>query len=339
MNDMAIANNYSLATKNFLRLDVHARFFATVHSIDEIRAALQFARSKNLAVMVLGEGSNIVFTGDYDGLVIKISIKGIKLHPQNSSVIVEAAAGECWQDLVAYTLDKELYGLENLSMIPGSVGAAPVQNIGAYGVELGDVLHDLIVLDRQSLKQSVLTRDACGLDYRDSVFKGIAKDRYIVTAIRLKLQRQSRLVSCYQTLQTELQRMHLPEVTGKAIAEAVTRIRKDRLPDPSSEANVGSFFKNPIVPVEQYHRLQLKHPDMPGNELGSGVKLSAAWLIDQCGLKGKNCGDAVVSQRHSLVLVNRGQAKPDDFLNLKDLIQSSVQEHFGLDLEVEPQLV
>lgn len=339
MNPMTIERDYSLAAVNYLRLDVKASFFVVADSIDAIRSALQFAHSRKLPVLLLGDGSNVVFTDDYPGLVLKISTKGIKLMWNESTAIVEAAAGEHWQDLVAYTLENELYGLENLSLIPGSVGAAPVQNIGAYGAELKDVLHDLRVLDRQSLSEKTLTREACGFGYRDSIFKGKDKDRYVVTSIRLKLARQSRLLTGYGAVERELQNMRVTEVTGKAIAEAVTRIRRERLPDPTVEANVGSFFKNPHIPVEQYRLLRLKYPDMPGYKERDKVKLSAAWLIDQCGLKGRNCGDAVISPRHSLVLVNKGSATPDDFLKLKDIIQSRVHEHYGLDLEVEPYLV
>lgn len=339
MNSMNIERDYSLAADNYLRLDVKARFFTIADSIDAIRLALQFADARELPVLLLGEGSNIVFTNDYQGLVLKIATRGINLMWNDSTAIVEAAAGEHWQDLVAYTLENELYGLENLSFIPGSVGAAPIQNIGAYGAELKDVLHDIRVLDRQSLSEKTLTGAACGLGYRDSIFKGKDKDRYVVTSIRLKLERQSRLLTGYGAIGKELQNMHVAEVTGKAIAEAVTRIRRARLPDPSIEANVGSFFKNPHVPVERYQQLRSKYPDMPGFRKGNKVKLSAAWLVDQCGLKGRNCGDAVISPRHSLVLVNMGHAKPNDFLELKNIIQSRVREHYGLDLEVEPYLV
>jgi UDP-N-acetylmuramate dehydrogenase len=318
---------------------VKTRFFTDADSIDAIRSGLQFAHSRNLPVLLLGEGSNVVFTRNYQGLVLKISTKGIKCTRNESTAIVEAAAGEHWQDLVAYTLENGLYGLENLSMIPGSVGAAPVQNIGAYGAELQDVLHDLRVLDRRLLTENTLTREECGFGYRDSIFKGEDRDRYVVTSVRLKLDRQSRLLTEYGAIKQELQNMQVAELTGNDIAEAVARIRKERLPDPSVEPNAGSFFKNPYVTIEQYERLQLKYPDVPGNRDGDRVKLSAAWLIDQCGLKGKSCGNAVISPRHSLVLINKGHAKPDDFLGLKDMIQSKVHEHYGLDLEVEPTLV
>jgi UDP-N-acetylmuramate dehydrogenase len=336
---MTIHRDYSLATANYLRLDVKARFFAVADSINAIRSGLQFAHSRDLPVLILGEGSNVVFTEDYRGLVLRISTKGIKLTRDESTAIVEVAAGEHWQDLVTYTLDNELYGLENLSMIPGSVGAAPVQNIGAYGAELRDVLLDLNVLDRQSLTENTLTSEACEFGYRDSIFKGKDRSRYVITSIRLKLARQSRLLTGYGAVQQELQDMQVTEVTGKAIAKAVARIRSQRLPDPAKEANVGSFFKNPLVPAKQYQKLQVSYPDMPGHQDGDRVKLSAAWLIDQCGLKGTSCGDAVVSTRHSLVLINKGLAKPDDFVKLKNIIQSTVLEHYGLALDVEPYLV
>jgi UDP-N-acetylmuramate dehydrogenase len=336
---MTIQRDYSLVDANYLHLDVNARFFMEADTIDAIRSGLQFAQSRDLPVLVLGEGSNVVFTSDYSGLVLKISIPGMKASWSESSAIVEVGAGEQWQQLVSYSLENQLYGLENLSMIPGSVGAAPVQNIGAYGAELKDVMQDLKVLDRESLTERVLTRAECGFDYRDSVFKGKYKNRFIVTSIRLKLQPQSRLLTDYGAIEQELKRMQVPKVTGEAIAEAVTRIRQRRLPDPSKEANVGSFFKNPLVSSKRYQGLKETHPDMPGTINGDRVKLSAAWLIEQCGLKGASCGDAFVSPRHALVLVNRGRATPDDFVELKSIVQSRVLEQYALNLEVEPHLV
>jgi UDP-N-acetylmuramate dehydrogenase len=336
---MNIQRDYSLAADNYLHLDVKARFFTVADSIDAIRSGLQFAHSRNVPVLVLGEGSNVVFTSDYQGLVLRISTAGIKVTWTGSSAIVEAAAGEQWQNLVSFSLQNELYGLENLSMIPGSVGAAPVQNIGAYGAELQDVLLDLKVLDRKLLTENTLTREECGFGYRDSIFKGKDKNRYVITSIRLKLDRQSKLLTDYGALKQELQKMQVVEITGEAIAEAVASIRRQRLPDPSIDANVGSFFKNPLVSAARYQRLQKTYPDMPGNSDGDKVKLSAAWLIDQCGLKGTSCGDAVISPRHALVLVNRGHAEPGDFIKLKNIVQSKVLEHFGLDLEVEPSLI
>jgi UDP-N-acetylmuramate dehydrogenase len=271
--------------------------------------------------------------------VIKISLQGINLRKDIKETVVEAAAGENWHRLVKFTLARNLYGLENLALIPGSVGAAPVQNIGAYGVELSDVLEGVNVLDRVTAQLQTLSREECELGYRHSIFKTKQSERYIITAIRLKLTEKSRLHTEYGAIRNELQEMGVADVTGQDIYQAVCRVRRRRLPDPEIHANVGSFFKNPIVPSSKYSSLQEQYPEISGTPFGDRVKVSAAWLIENSQLKGIREGGAQVSEQHSLVLINTGGASPADFLRLKDRIQSTLRDQYGLDLEVEPSVI
>jgi len=335
----SIKHNYSMKHLNTLGLEISSRYFIRVSSSDELRSALTFAKDKSLPVFIMGEGSNVVFSGDYDGLIIGISLLGITVSKHGGKTIVEAAAGENWHQLVTYCLDRDLYGLENLSLIPGSVGAAPVQNIGAYGAELKQVLLDLKVLDRDTLEEHILTKEQCRFGYRTSLFKANAGSRYIVISIRLMLSNQSKLNQSYGQLQQELREMGVQNLDGRSISEAVCRIRQSRLPDPAEVGNVGSFFKNPVVSTEQYARLKANHPNLVGNaDQQAGIKLGAAWLIEQCGWKNKGVGDASVSDRHALVLVNNGKAEPSDFLELADRIQTSVRTKFNVQLELEPTI-
>lgn len=334
-----IKQDYSITHLNTLGLKVSSRYYVEVNSIDELQRALSFAKEKLLSTFVMGEGSNVVFSGDYDGLIIGISLHGIAVTRHGDEAIVEAAAGENWHQLVLYCLQRDLYGLENLSLIPGSVGAAAVQNIGAYGAELKDVLLDLKVMDTDTQVLRTLTMAECRFGYRTSIFKESLRDRTAITSLRLKLSSHSKLNQSYGQLQQELREMAVGNVDGHSISEAVCRIRRRRLPDPSEMGNVGSFFKNPVVSVQQYDQLKTDHPDLVGvADQGEGIKLAAAWLIDQCGWKNKGVGDAVVSDRHTLVLINKGNAKPSDFLRLANRIQVSVRSKFNVALELEPTI-
>ena len=330
---------YSLAHLNTLGLKVTSRYYVRVSSTEELCTALRFARDKRLPTFILGEGSNVVFSGNYAGVIVGIALKGITVTRRQNTAIVEAAAGENWHELVAYCLNRDLYGLENLSLIPGSVGAAPVQNIGAYGVELKQVLLDLTVLDTDTLAERVLTAEQCQLGYRSSLFKNGSRNRYVIISVRLNLSNQSKLNQSYGQIAQELLEMGVQNINGRSISEAVCRIRKRRLPDPRDIGNVGSFFKNPVVSAQQYSQLKANHPHLVAyTDPHTGTKLAAGWLIDQCGWKSKGIGDAAVSDRHALVLVNKGNAKPSDFLQLAERIQSSVLRKFDIALELEPTI-
>ncbi len=333
----SIQNSVGLRDYNYLHLDVQARYFLDADSIAAIREGLHFAEKNQLPVLVLGQGSNVVFSGDFPGLVVKVSLKGRSLERREGGAVAVAAAGESWHPFVEYTLNEGLYGLENLALIPGTVGAAPIQNIGAYGVELSDVLIEVTVLDRHSLTESTLSREDCELSYRDSIFKSV--DRYVITSVSVGLSDRSRLNSSYGSIQQELKQLGIENCTGTDIFHAVCNVRKRRLPDVKHSGNVGSFFKNPMVSMAQFSHLREVYPEIPGTPAGAGFKIPAAWLIENADLKGLAYGGAMVSPQHALVIINTGSAVPSDILKLKDTIQSTVLEHYGLELEVEPTII
>lgn len=333
-----IRRDCSLAQYNTLGLDVKCRYFAQVTTREELDEALRFARRESQRLFVLGEGSNVLFRDDFDGLILRMGLKGISLETTEDGAVVTAAAGENWHLLVESCLARGLYGLENLALIPGSVGAAPVQNIGAYGAELEQVLAGVEVIDRESLSAHTMTPGECRFGYRHSIFREEAGAGRVITAVRLRLSNASELNLSYAPVREELAAMGVTEPGGREIAEAVCRIRRRRLPDPARVGNVGSFFKNPVVTAEVAESLRRVHPALPASPTDAGLKLSAAWLIEQCGLKGSGIGGAAVSDQHALVLVNRGGATPADFLELAEQIRSSVAERFGVGLELEPTL-
>ncbi len=297
-------------------------------------------------VLVLGGGSNLLFAGDPPGAVLALTAQRIRridgdLEDAGDSVIVRADAGVGWHDLVLWTLDHGLCGLENLSLIPGTVGAAPIQNIGAYGVEVSDCIHMVEAFDRRSGAMVRLDRDACAFAYRDSQFKR-DPEHYVVTAVEFALSRTPALKLEYAGIAEELQAMGVVGAPrASQVAEAVIRIRQRKLPDPDVLGNAGSFFKNPIVPATLAQALLAEHALMPvfrGGDAGTR-KLSAAWLIDQCGWKGFREGDAGVAESHALVLVNHGQASGAQLLDLARRIGASVQARFGVAMEPEPRII
>lgn len=291
--------------------------------------------------LVLGGGSNILFTGDVDGTVILNHPTGKRVDEDDGeAAVVEAAAGENWHGLVIWSLEQGLSGLENLSLIPGLTGAAPIQNIGAYGVELSDVLESVTALDLVQGGFMEFAAKDCGLGYRDSRFKTLEPGRYMITRIRLRLSREFEPRLEYAGLRDELQAMGIRNPDAIQVSEAVIRLRRRKLPDPEITGNAGSFFKNPVIPAGDAVMLQKAHPGMPVQPAGETLsKLSAAWLIEQCGWKGKSLGGAAVSKRHALVLVNRGNATGAELLELAEAIQQSVSREFGIVLEPEPRIV
>ena len=308
-------------------------------ALGEVMALPQVAESESL---VIGGGSNLLFAGDAPGAVIAMATHGLRvLSDDGEQARVRADAGVAWHPLVMWTLEQGLCGLENLALIPGTAGASPIQNIGAYGTEVGEFIAVVEALDRHAGAMVRLDRDACAFAYRDSVFKHQA-DRYLVTAVEFVLPRTPHLRLDYAGIREELAAMGI-EGTPRAsqVAEAVIRIRRRKLPDPAVLGNAGSFFKNPIVPAAQAEALAGAHPGMPlfrgaGDETR---KLSAAWLIDQCGWKGHRDGDAGVAPSHALVLVNHGSATGTQLLDLARRIAASVRERFGVSIEPEPRIV
>lgn len=292
------------------------------------------------AELVLGGGSNTIFVADFPGRVVVNCTRGIRLAERGDDVVVTAAAGENWHALVRRCVDEGLHGLENLIMIPGSVGGAPMQNIGAYGVELADVFESLRALDRQTGRLVTLGRDDCRFGYRDSRFKSGDRGRFVIGEVTLRLSRSFTPSASYASLAAELERAGVDVPTPRQLAAAVMRLRRHRLPDPSRLPNAGSFFKNPVVTSPEAESLLTENPKLPHWPMPDGrTKVAAAWLIERLGWKGRSLGRVGVYGNHALVLVNHGDAHPSELLELVAAITRSVQQGFGLWLEPEPNLV
>lgn len=338
---MTIHPDYNLKDLNTFHISAKAAFYVEVRSIDDLSAAVNFANEKNLDILVLGGGSNLLFTRDFDGIVMKMAIKGFeKIKEDDDAAWIRIGAGEDWHRTVVKCVDSGLGGLENLSLIPGTVGAAPMQNIGAYGVEIKDVFDSLEAFEIKSGNTKKFDLLDCEFGYRSSVFKKELKGKYIITHVTLMLHKKEMFNTSYGALQTALATHGVKELSLKAISEAVISVRQSKLPDPKEIGNAGSFFKNPIVPLDDYEKLKKTFPELPAfPDEQQKVKLSAAWLIEQCGWKGKRFNDAGVHVNHALILVNYGDATGDEIKTLAEKIQNSVFEKFGIELEPEVNIV
>ncbi len=295
----------------------------------------------NQPQLVLGGGSNTVFLADWPGRILLVQFKGVDVvQLDETEALVHAGAGENWHQLVRLCIARGLHGLENLAMIPGSVGAAPIQNIGAYGVELSDVIETVTAWDWQRNELVTIRRDECQFGYRDSRFKSTDRGRYLITGISLRLKRTFVPKMSYQSLAEELERVGHLRPGPRQLAAAIMRLRRHRLPDPGRLANAGSFFKNPVVDAGLAQTLRNDNAGLPCWPMADGkVKLGAGWMIERLGLRGHSLGDAAVYENHALVLVNRGQASPIDIRKLIELITTSVKAEFGVTLEPEPELI
>lgn len=325
---------------NTLALRANARLLVRADRGRDLHEALALAARQGRAVVPLGEGSNIVLAGDLDALVLRVNTRGITLLDETAQGVgLRVAAGEPWHRLVEWSLERGYSGLENLALIPGTVGAAPIQNIGAYGVELSDVLravHTLSIADGATVS---LSAGECAFGYRDSVFKGRLKDQLVITSVDLELRRTPRLHTGYPALAQILAGRDPALVTPRDVFDAVVAIRRSRLPDPARAPNAGSFFKNPIVARDCATALARAYPAMPQYpQPGGGVKLGAAWLIEQCGWKGRRVGGVGVHPGHALVLVNYGSDSGLELLQLAGEIARSVRERFGVALVMEPRI-
>lgn len=331
---------FDLQSLNTLAVPAKARCYVSVSSEDEVREALVFAKQQELPLLVLGGGSNIVLGDYFPGLALHIRLHGkVLVDDGEDFVLLRVAAGENWHELVEYTLQYHYWGLENLSLIPGSVGAAPIQNIGAYGVELCDVFAELTAIDIASGLSVTFDKDACRFGYRDSVFKGALKDRYIITSVTLKLRKTSRLILDYPALREAL--AHLPQesLTPPRVSEAVCAIRRNKLPHPQTLPNVGSFFKNPVVSRAHFERLRERWPAIVAFPVDDEhVKLAAAWLIDNAGWRGYQKDTVAVHEQQALVLLNPGRGSGIAVWNLAQEIRQSVADRYGIDLEPEPRI-
>lgn len=330
---ITIVADYSLQALNTLGFPAKAAHYARVTSEDELRQALDLAAQHDWPVTLLGGGSNLVLTQDVPGLVLHVAIAGRE--QQGQTVVL--GAGESWHQSVLWSVeDCGLQGLESLALIPGTVGAAPVQNIGAYGVELADLDPLVRAWDRHNETFVEIGSDEADYSYRDSLFKR-ERDRFVITQVRLCLSQRDTAPIRYPDLATELN--GASEAAPRDLMAAVIRVRQRKLPDPSVLGNVGSFFQNPVIDVVQASQLQAEYPSMPMYEVADGVKLSAGWLIDQTGWKGHRQGGVGVSERHALVLVHYGNEKGQSLIELASSIQSSVQARFGVWLEPEPRII
>jgi UDP-N-acetylmuramate dehydrogenase len=340
---MDILENYSLQSHNTLALQQTARFFVRVNNEKELLQACQFAKEKNLSLLMLGDGSNLVLSRDYGGLVVQNLIKGMEVIAEDMHTItLDVGAGENWHALVCHTLKNNWFGLENLALIPGTVGAAPVQNIGAYGVELCSLVTSIRALDTVTNEWRIFNNKQCQFHYRDSVFKH-ELGRMLITRVQLRLQKTPVINIQYQALKNWFEtseRVDLQKISPQQVCDAVMDIRRSRLPDPLLIPNAGSFFKNPIVPVAHYQQLIKQFSALVSYPAGdSQRKLAAAWLIDQAGWKGVSEGPVAVHDKQALVLINRGGATGAELLAFAAKIIADIKKRYGIVLEIEPTVI
>ena len=340
MSGYQLAENVSLAGRNTFRVAARAAMMADVSRADALAELFEFAMLRDGPVLVLGEGSNLLFAGDFPGVAICLTMAGVRIvQDDGDTALVRAEAGMAWNDLVGWTLARGLVGLENMALIPGTVGASPIQNIGAYGVEVGEFIECVEAFQRDTGQVKRLAREDCAFAYRDSLFKREA-ERWVVTAVELRLPRRRELRLDYAGVKEELAAMGVESPRAVHVAEAISRLRTRKLPNPALLGNAGSFFKNPVVDAARADALKSAHPALPVFPGPDGQhKLSAGWRSEACGWKGYREGDAGVAAQHALVLVNHGHATGAELLGLARRIAASVRERFGVSLEPEPRII
>ncbi|MBX2847504.1 MAG: UDP-N-acetylmuramate dehydrogenase [Acidiferrobacterales bacterium] len=333
-----IREQQSLQDYNAMAVPAQARFLTEVKSLNAAEHGLRFAKEKALEVFVLGEGSNTLFTRDFPGLILLNRLLGMEvIHEDDKEVVLKVAAGENWHALVAHTINQNWYGLENLALIPGLVGAAPIQNIGAYGVEVKDYIVAVEFLDFDDLSVHSLTNSDCQFSYRDSIFKHSMRNKGLITSVTFCLNKGKEVNFCYPSLAQFLSDTNAP--TAKNIFDAVVAIRSEKLPSPDKIPNLGSFFKNPIVDTKQYQRLKENYPDMVCYAHEDGYKLAAAWLIDRAGWKDKKINKVRVHQQQALVIINPQKVEGVEILNFANRLRSNIHQKFGITLEIEPTII
>ncbi len=336
-----IYQNISLKPYNTFGIDVKAAQFVSISSVEELQVLCTTFNLSERKKLIFGGGSNILLTQDFDGMAVKIDLKGIDTIKEDDDFVwVKAMSGEVWHDLVMYAVDHNWYGLENLSLIPGCVGAAPMQNIGAYGSEIKDTFEELIAVEIESGKLVKFTNSACKFGYRESTFKNEAKDKYIIVSVTFKLSKKGILNVQYGAIKDTLAQQGILNPTIKDVSNAVMAIRKSKLPDPKILGNSGSFFKNPEIELNAFESLKVKHPTMPGYPVGSDkIKVPAGWLIEQCGFKGKRIGNTGAHKDQALVLVNYGGATGNEIFSLAKQIQATVFQTYGIQITPEVNIV
>lgn len=332
--------NKSLKPFNTFGVECQAQWFVEAQSVSEIWSCLQALEDRPL--LVLGGGSNLLLTEDFPGVVLKINLKGISLvHQTDEHVLLEIQAGEHWHQVVEYCLEHNYGGIENLALIPGQMGTAPIQNIGAYGVEIKDVFDSCIALNRKTGEQQLFTREDCNFSYRESIFKNELKNQFIILSVRLRLTtKKHQLKLDYGSIKEVLKQKNIDRPGIREVAEAVISIRQSKLPDPKELGNSGSFFKNPVVSEVLAQQLKFKYPEMPSYPAGDDlIKIPAGWLIEQAGFKGFREGDAGVHKHQALVLVNYGAATGSEIWHLAKQIQQKVKDDFGIELSPEVNII
>lgn len=337
---LQIQENISLKPYNSFGIDVKASYFAEIFSEADLARLFKNEIVKSQKLLVIGGGSNVLFTQDYKGLVVKISIKGIESKAIDDKVLVTAGAGEVWNDFVNYCVGHHFAGVENLSLIPGTVGASPIQNIGAYGVELKDVFESCSAFEIKTGKIKTFTYGDCHFGYRESIFKGELKGQYIITSVTFRLSAEAKINTSYGAIETELLNRGIENPNIADVSAAVSHIRVSKLPDPSTIGNAGSFFKNPVIEKYEFADIVAKHPDVVHYPTADDkIKLAAGWLIEQCGWKGKVVGQTGTWKNQALVLVNHGHATGTEVYNFSEQIIDSVKSTFGVTLEREVNIL
>jgi len=336
---LQIQENVSLKNFNTFGIDASARYFVEIAQQGDLAELVMDPQWMYMNRLVMGGGSNMLLKSDFDGLVIRINIRGIEHRLNHNDVFVEAGAGEVWNDLVNYCVDRDYAGIENLSLIPGSVGASPIQNIGAYGVELKDVFKSCRAFEIATKQFKTFTKEDCRFGYRESIFKEELKEQYIIVSVKLHLSLIPNINLKYGAIEQELFNRNIANPTIKDVSRVVSHIRVSKLPDPSTIGNAGSFFKNPIISAELFADVHSKFPEVVHYPAGNGVKLAAGWLIEQCGWKGKVVGHTGTWKNQALVLVNHGGATGEEVYSLSSQIIDSVYSKFGVLLEREVNII
>ena len=339
---MKIQENISLKNYNTFGVEAKAHYFVEVHDLHELKYATEFAKINHIKILFLGGGSNLLFTQDFDGLVIKLNLKGIsEENLDENHVLVSAKAGENWHEFVLYTLSKNYGGLENLSLIPGNVGTCPIQNIGAYGTEIKDHFVSCKALNLETSEIEELSLEDCKFGYRDSIFKTSAKGKYVIVEVTFRLTSQNHHIKTeYGAISTELKNLGIENPTILEVSKAVINIRQSKLPNPAEIGNAGSFFKNPSIPLEQFENLKEKFSEIQGYANGDWVKVPAGWLIENAGWKGKQIGNVASHKLQALVIINAtGNASGKEIYDFSTQIIDSVKEKYGIELEREVNIL
>ncbi len=337
-----IFENYDLSNLNTFGITSFSKFFATINTYSDLCTIIESKMLKNVPKLILGGGSNVIFSEtNFEGIILHNKIRGINVVEEtNEHIIIEVGGGENWHALVSYTLENNWKGLENLSLIPGSVGAAPIQNIGAYGVELKDVFLELEAWNLETGEIRHFSGEECAFGYRNSVFKNELKGKYFIAKVSFKLDQQKELNIKYGAIEKWLQEHNIQQLNAKAVSKAIIAIRESKLPNPELVGNVGSFFKNPIISASEFEILKTEYADLKFYQLeNNNYKIPAAWLIEKCGFRGCERGNVGVSPKHALVLINLGKAKGKEVVTLANEIIKVVKQEFRIELEPEANII